>query len=209
MAMCVCVCLYNIIDTISHHIPESFLFWFRFGYPHIYTKTFFFFLKSQIKCSTMRVSVVAMNWCEHFSVDGDKLQLFVEANIKREKKKVNRSFQMNGRFPIPHKIGLAAAVAAAVVWVCVYSTHQRWHRQPLLLHRKIKCTNNKAYSLSVQSKAIIWIENRFHAVKSILHFKTRKKKNQPNTHEMKAFHKMSLHFQHIFFLCRFYFDLQL
>lgn len=60
----VCMYMYNIIDTISHHILDSFLF--RLS-PYLHTVFFFFFfLKSQIKCSTMRVSVVAMNWCEHF-----------------------------------------------------------------------------------------------------------------------------------------------
>lgn len=37
------------------------------------------------KRSTMRVSDVAMNWCEHFSDDGDKLQLFVKEAKKKAK----------------------------------------------------------------------------------------------------------------------------
>lgn len=113
---------------------------------------------------------------------------------------INRSLRLcaiNGRLRIQNPIKLVRHI-------------NRWHRQPLLLHRKIKCTNNKAQNLlslsnsflfvrlrflAVQSNPVPWTENGFSCTKSILYF-IRQTHKKPYAH-MKRNCYTKCHFHHV------------
>lgn len=67
--------------------------------------------------------------------DIDKLQLFVHRDGNERK------------FDVKKKMSKMEATLSKHIrrWQVTLKQH-RWHWQPLLLHRKIKCTNNKAHS---------------------------------------------------------------